>query len=102
MPAAARIVTATPKNRSGVIAAKKPVIQVKKPTCGLNSRALTPAETTPMKMKARINRPVRKLCISTSHDFAFQDLQPFRTCNLSELATFQDLQPFRTCMADAV
>jgi hypothetical protein len=63
MPAAARIATVTPMNRSGVIAVKKPVIQFKKPTWGLNSKALMAAETTPMKMKVRINRGVRKLCI---------------------------------------
>src|SRR5207302_11189895 len=67
MPAAETMVTARPKNLSGVIAEKKPVIQFRKPTCGLNSSALIPAEATPIKMKARINRPVRKFCISTSH-----------------------------------
>jgi len=63
MPAAARTTTVTPKNLSAVIAEKKPVIQFRKPICGLNSRALIAAETTPMKMKVRINRGVRKFCI---------------------------------------
>src|SRR5215470_4147591 len=66
MPAAAMIVKVIPKNRSAVMPAKKPPIQFRKPTCGLNSSALIPIEATPIKMKARMNRAVRKFCIQSS------------------------------------
>src|SRR5947209_15798972 len=63
MPAAASKVVATPKKRNGVIAAKRFPIQLRKPSCGLNSSALMMAEATPMKMKVRMKRGVRKVCM---------------------------------------
>jgi len=63
MPAAASVATVMPKNLSGVIAEKKPAIQSKTPSCELNSKALIAADATPIKMKMRINRSVRKFCI---------------------------------------
>src|SRR4051794_11697403 len=78
--------SATPRNRSGVIALNNSPIQPTRPLCGLNSRALMPAVPTPIRMKVRMNRGVRKLCMRLS--FAWGPRMPADTDRLGTIDRF--------------
>src|ERR1700761_63550 len=49
-----------PMKRSGVMSANTVPIQLRKPNCGLNSKELTPAVTTPTMTNARMKRTLRR------------------------------------------